>query len=100
LLSSITDQLYDHFAMSLDAVERKRSMVALKNLIMEIQLDPCVSMTREVKLAYGLVELLIPRITGGLNKVHLGRPLYVARRPLPLPSPVQPLVPVTSGLLD
>jgi tRNA A-37 threonylcarbamoyl transferase component Bud32 len=71
LLSSITDQLYDHFAMSLDAVERKRSMVALKNLIMEIQLDPCVSMTREVKLAYGLVELLIPRITGGLNKTNI-----------------------------
>jgi tRNA A-37 threonylcarbamoyl transferase component Bud32 len=70
LLSSITDQLYDHFAITSGA-DRLLSMAGLKTLITEIQIDSCVTMTKEVKLAYRLVESLIPRIIGGLSKTNM-----------------------------
>lgn len=69
LVSNIADQLYDHFTMTTGA-DRKLSMAGLKTLITEIQLDPYVAMTREVKLAFRLIESLIPRIIGSIAKVR------------------------------
>lgn len=70
LVSNIADQLYDHFTMTTGA-DRKLSMAGLKTLITEIQLDPYVAMTREVKLAFRLIESLIPRIIGSIAKSNV-----------------------------
>jgi hypothetical protein len=86
LLASITDQLYDQFA-SLPAEDRKLSMKGLKTLVTELNLDSCVSMTREVKLAYRLVESLLPRLIGGISKVstsiHFSSPSSSSSSPHP-----------------
>jgi serine/threonine protein kinase len=73
LLTSVTDQLYDHFAMMMPTENsRPLALNGLKAIIGELQIsDYSTGASREFQLISRLLDSLIPRIIGGLCKANI-----------------------------